>query len=162
MVLDNHLSIVTFIPLIAAAIMALLLRGEDEAAQKNAKWLALAATSATFLASLFVLTGFDASNPDFQFVEEREWSLGLTYTMGVDGISVLFVMLTTFLMPIVILACWDVTHRIKESQKVMIEQKKQEEQILVAKQIQQAIYPDKPIEEPTYEINGSTSSGSRV
>ena len=114
MVLDNLLSIVTFIPLIAAAIMALLLRGEDEAAQKNAKWLALAATSATFLASLFVLTGFDASNPDFQFVEEREWILGLTYKMGVDGISVLFVMLTTFLMPIVILACWDVTHRIKE------------------------------------------------
>ena len=114
MVLDNLLSIVTFIPLIAAAIMALLLRGDDEAAQSNAKWLALAATSATFLASLFVLTGFDASNPDFQFVEEREWILGLTYKMGVDGISVLFVMLTTFLMPIVILACWDVTHRIKE------------------------------------------------
>ncbi len=62
----------------------------------------LAATSASFLASLFLLTGFDPSNPDFQFVEESEWMLGLTYKMGVDGISILFVMLTTFLMPLVI------------------------------------------------------------
>ncbi len=114
MLLDNLLSIVTFIPLIGAGILALFLRGDDEAAQKNAKWLALAATTASFLASLFILAGFDASNTGFQFVEESEWVLGLTYKMGVDGISVLFVMLTTFLMPIVILACWDVTHRVKE------------------------------------------------
>ncbi|MBT8460402.1 MAG: NADH-quinone oxidoreductase subunit M, partial [Boseongicola sp.] len=114
MLFDNLLSIVTFIPLIGAAIMALFLRGDDPAAHANAKWLALAATSASFLASLFILSGFDASNPDFQFVEESEWILGLTYKMGVDGISVLFVMLTTFLMPLVILACWDVTHRVKE------------------------------------------------
>ena len=114
MLFDNLLSIVTFIPLIGAAIMALFLRGDDAAAQANAKWLALAATSASFLASLFILSGFDASNPDFQFVEESEWILGLTYKMGVDGISILFVMLTTFLMPLVILACWDVTHRVKE------------------------------------------------
>jgi len=114
MLFDNLLSIVTFIPLIGAAIMALFLRGDDPAAQANAKWLALAATSASFLASLFLLTGFDASNPEFQFVEESEWILGLTYKMGVDGISILFVMLTTFLMPLVILACWDVTHRVKE------------------------------------------------
>ncbi len=114
MLLDNLLSIVTFIPLIGAVILGLFLRGDDEAAQKNAKWLALAATTASFLASLFILTGFDPQNPGFQFVEEDEWILGLTYKMGVDGISVLFVMLTTFLMPIVILACWDVTHRVKE------------------------------------------------
>ena len=114
MLFDNLLSIVTFIPLIGAAIMALFLRGDDAAAQTNAKWLALAATSASFLASLFILSGFDASNADFQFVEESEWILGLTYKMGVDGISILFVMLTTFLMPLVILACWDVTHRVKE------------------------------------------------
>jgi len=114
MLFDNLLSIVTFIPLIGAAIMALFLRGDDAAAQANAKWLALAATSASFLASLFLLTGFNASDANFQFVEESEWILGLTYKMGVDGISILFVMLTTFLMPIVILACWDVTHRVKE------------------------------------------------
>ena len=114
MILDNLLSIITFIPLLAAGILALFLRGDDEAAQLNAKRVALFATMATFIVSLFVLAQFDPSNTDFQFVEEGEWILGLTYKMGVDGISVLFVMLTTFLMPLVILACWDVTHRVKE------------------------------------------------
>ena len=112
--MDNLISIVTFIPAIGAAIMALFLRGDDEAAQRNAKWLALAATSASLLASLFLLAGFDPQDTGFQFVEEGEWIMGLTYRMGVDGISILFVMLTTFLMPITILACWDVTHRVKE------------------------------------------------
>ncbi len=110
----NILSIITFIPLIAAGILALFLRGEDEAAQLNAKRLALLATTVTFLVSLILLANFEPSNPDLLFVEEGEWILGLTYKMGVDGISVLFVMLTTFLMPLVILACWDVNHRVKE------------------------------------------------
>ncbi|SLN58451.1 NADH-quinone oxidoreductase subunit M [Pseudooctadecabacter jejudonensis] len=112
--MDNLLSITTFIPAIAAAILALFLRGEDEAAQRNAKWLAMAATVMTFVVSLFILAGFDANNTDFQFVEEREWIMGLTYKMGVDGISILFVMLTTFLMPLVIASCWSVTTRVKE------------------------------------------------
>ena len=112
--MDNLISIVTFIPAIGALIMALFLRGDDEAAQRNAKYLALAATSASLLASLFLLAGFDPSDTGFQFVEEGEWILGLTYRMGVDGISILFVMLTTFLMPITILSCWDVKHRVKE------------------------------------------------
>ncbi len=108
------LSIITFIPLIGAAILGLVLRGDDEHAQRNAKYLALLATSVSFLASLLMLAQFDPSNPDFQMVEEADWILGLKYKMGVDGISILFVMLTTFLMPITILACWDVTHRVKE------------------------------------------------
>jgi NADH-quinone oxidoreductase subunit M len=112
--MDNLLSIITFIPAVAAAIMALFLRGDDAAAQANAKWLALLATSATFLVSLFVLFGFDPANTGFQFVEEYDWILGLKYKMGVDGISVLFVMLTTFLMPITIAACWGVETRVKE------------------------------------------------
>ncbi|HIE55174.1 MAG TPA: NADH-quinone oxidoreductase subunit M, partial [Chromatiaceae bacterium] len=58
--MENLLSIVTFIPLLAALILALFLRGDDAAAQKNAKWLALIATSATFIMSLFILSGFDA------------------------------------------------------------------------------------------------------
>jgi NADH-quinone oxidoreductase subunit M len=90
------------------------LRGEDAFAQKNAKLLALFTTTATFLISLFVLFGFDASNPEFQFVEERAWIGGLTYKMGVDGISVLFIMLTTFLMPLTIAASWGVSVRVKE------------------------------------------------
>jgi NADH-quinone oxidoreductase subunit M len=112
--MDNLLSIITFTPLIAALILGTFLRGEDAAAQKNAKWLALIATTATFLISLFVLFQFDPSDTGFQFVEERDWLLGLKYKMGVDGISVLFVMLTTFLMPLTIAACWNVTHRVKE------------------------------------------------
>jgi len=112
--MDNLISIVTFLPALAALILAVFLRGDDEAAQRNAKYLALIATSASFLLSLFILTGFDAKNTGFQFVEQREWIFGLQYKMGVDGISVLFVMLTTFLMPITILACWDVKHRVKE------------------------------------------------
>ncbi|MCF1709574.1 NADH-quinone oxidoreductase subunit M [Tabrizicola sp. J26] len=112
--MENLLSIITFIPLVAAVIMALFLRGDDPAAQRNAKWLALLATTATFLISLFLLTGFDPQNTGFQFVEERPWILGLTYKMGVDGISVLFVLLTTFLMPLTIGACWSVETRVKE------------------------------------------------
>ena len=112
--MDNLLSIVTFIPALAALILAVFLRGEDAASQRNAKWLALLATGATFLVSLFILAQFDPQNTAFQFVEEREWLLGLKYRMGVDGISVMFVMLTTFMMPLVIAASWDVTTRVKE------------------------------------------------
>ena len=112
--MDNLLSIVTFIPALAALILAVFLRGDDASAQKNAKWLALLATSATFILSIFIITGFDPADTGFQFVEERDWILGLKYKMGVDGISVLFVMLTTFLMPITIAACWGVKVRVKE------------------------------------------------
>ncbi|MCA3487004.1 MAG: NADH-quinone oxidoreductase subunit M [Rhodobacter sp.] len=112
--MENLLSIITFLPLVAAAILALFLRGDDGAARRNAKWLALLATSATFLISLFLLTGFDPADTGFQFVEEYDWILGLQYKMGVDGISVLFVLLTTFLMPVTIAACWDVEVRVKE------------------------------------------------
>ncbi|WP_299350080.1 NADH-quinone oxidoreductase subunit M [uncultured Shimia sp.] len=111
---DSLLSLVTFIPALAAAILAIFLRGEEAAAQRNAKWVAMVATVITFLVSLAILFEFDPSNTGFQFVEEREWLMGLKYKLGVDGISVLFVMLTTFMMPLVIAASWNVTHRVKE------------------------------------------------
>ncbi len=114
MVFGNLLSLTVFIPALGAAILALLLRGEGEAVDRNAKYVALFATCASLFASVFILLGFDPDDTGFQFVEEGTWILGLTYKMGVDGISVLFVMLTTFLMPITILACWNVTHRVKE------------------------------------------------
>ena len=110
----NLLSIITFLPAVAALILALFLRGEDEAAQRNAKWVALAATTATFLASLFLIAGFDPKDTGFQFVESRQWIMGFNYKLGVDGISILFVMLTTFMMPLTIAACWDVKTRVKE------------------------------------------------
>mgnify|MGYP006073477365 FL=1 len=112
--MGNLLSLTTFIPLLGAIILALFLRGDDGAAQSNAKWVAMATTVATFLVSLFILFGFDASNTDFQMVEERDWLMGMNYKMGVDGISVLFVMLTTFLMPLVVASCWNVSTRVKE------------------------------------------------
>ncbi|QAX30148.1 NADH-quinone oxidoreductase subunit M [Leisingera sp. NJS204] len=112
--MDNLLSIVTFIPALAAGILALFLRGEDKAAQRNAKYVALFATTITFLVSLGIYFEFDPANTGFQFVEDRAWILGLKYKMGVDGISVLFVMLTTFIMPLTILASWSVTTRVKE------------------------------------------------
>jgi NADH-quinone oxidoreductase subunit M len=111
---NQLLSIITFLPLVAAVILALFMRGDDAAARQGAKWLALFTTSATFVISLFILFRFDPSDTGFQFVEERAWILGLTYKMGVDGISILFVMLTTFLMPITIWSCWNVETRVKE------------------------------------------------
>jgi len=108
------LSIITFLPIVAALILALFLRGEDVAAGRNAKWLALVATTATFAVSMLVLLGFDPSDTGFQFVEDQPWVMGLRYKLGVDGISILFVMLTTFLMPLVILSTWQVNDRVKD------------------------------------------------
>ncbi len=112
--MGNILSLTTFLPLLGAVILALFLRGDDADAQRNAKWVALVTTVVTFICSLFILTNFDPSNTGFQMVETRDWLLGLQYKMGVDGISILFVMLTTFLMPLVIAACWNVETRVKE------------------------------------------------
>ena len=112
--MNSLLSLITFLPLIGAIVLLLFLKGNDAQAQKNAKLLALFTTTATFLISLFVLAGFDPSDTGFQFVEEHAWLGGLTYKMGVDGISVLFVLLTTFLMPLTVLASWHVTLRVKE------------------------------------------------
>ena len=112
--MDNLLSIVTFIPALAALILMVFLRGEDDAAKRNAKWVALLATVLTFLVSLFILAGFDPADTGMQMVEERPWLLGFKYKMGVDGISVLFVMLATFMMPLTIWASWGVDKRVKE------------------------------------------------
>jgi len=113
--MDTHLlSIITFMPAVAAVILAVFLRGDDEAARRNAKWLALITTTVTFVISLFVLFEFDPNDTGFQFVTEADWLLGLKYRLGVDGISILFVMLTTFIMPLVIAASWDVQTRVKE------------------------------------------------
>ncbi|WP_375255316.1 NADH-quinone oxidoreductase subunit M [Yoonia sp.] len=112
--MGNILSLTTFLPLLGAVILALFLRGDDEAAQRNAKWVALVTSGVTFLTSLFIWGNFNPADTGFQMVEDRDWLLGLQYKMGVDGISILFVMLTTFLMPLVIAACWDVKTRVKE------------------------------------------------
>ncbi len=109
------LSAVTFLPLIGAAFI-FLIRGEDEAAKQNARYVALWTTTITFLISLLLWIDFDPTTADFQFVERHAWLGGaFTYYMGVDGISMLFVILTTFLMPICILASWEsVDTRVRE------------------------------------------------
>ena len=112
--MENLLSIVISLPALAALILLVFLRGEDAAAQRNAKWTAMIATSATFAVSLIILVQFDPADTRFQMVEETEWLMGLKYRMGVDGISVLFVMLTTFMMPLVIAGSWDLSSRVKE------------------------------------------------
>lgn len=110
------LSTVTFLPLVGVA-MILLVRGEDGIARQNIRFIALITTAVTFILSLSIWINFDASSPAFQMKEELPWLKGSTigYRMGVDGISMLFVILTTFLMPLCILASWvSVEKRVKE------------------------------------------------
>ena len=107
------LSIITFLPLLGVLCIAFL--PSTPAGDRNARWIALYATLFTFVISLLIWVNFDPTTSDFQFVEEHAWLGPLRYKMGVDGISMLFVILTTFLMPLCILASWEsVTHRVKE------------------------------------------------
>ncbi len=110
------LSTVTFLPLVGAAIILLFIHGDEEVHRRNIRHVALGVTTVTFLVSLMIWMGFDAENPGFQFVEEANWFGGfMSYRMGVDGISMLFVILTTFLMPFCILASWEsIENRVKE------------------------------------------------
>jgi NADH-quinone oxidoreductase subunit M len=111
------LSLVTFAPLVGAAFLIVFLRGDGEEVARNARWAALVASTTTFLLSLLILVEFDGSSPEFQLVEYRPWleSVGIGYRMGVDGISVWFVLLSTFLTPICILASWNaIKVRVKE------------------------------------------------
>ncbi len=109
------LSLITFLPLVGAGLI-LVLQGDEKAVARNARWFALWTTVITFALSLYMLRGFDASTSSFQFVQKLDW-LGSTisYHLGVDGISVMFVVLTTFLMPACILASWtSIETRVRE------------------------------------------------
>ena len=122
------LSLITFLPLFGALLMfffvpseaAARAAGGDEAmverARGNARWLALWTAAITFIVSLVLWFEFDRTTAEFQFVERVEWlGGGITYHMGIDGISMLFILLTTVLMPLCILASWDsIKHRVKE------------------------------------------------
>ena len=107
------LSIVTFLPLLGALFIAFLPR--NAGGDRNARHTALYTTIFTFAISLLIWINFDPRTADFQFVEDAAWIGPFRYKMGVDGISMLFVILTTFLMPLCILASWDsVKLRVKE------------------------------------------------
>jgi NADH-quinone oxidoreductase subunit M len=102
------LSLITFLPLVGAAIM-LLVRGDEATVAANARWSALWTSLIVLALSLILWWDFDPAQPGFQFVETADWlpALGVKYRMGVDGISILFVLLSTFLTPICILASWE-------------------------------------------------------
>src|SRR5438270_1158696 len=109
------LSVTTFLPLVGALIVYLS-RGDDEAARRNSRWIALWTTLITFAVSVILVMRFDASSADFQFVEKANWlATGITYHMGVDGISLPLVILTTAIMPFCIIASWKaITNRVRE------------------------------------------------
>jgi NADH-quinone oxidoreductase subunit M len=108
------LSFVTFAPLIGVAFI-LTAHGEDKASLRNIRWMALWTTIVTFVISLLVWLNFNPNESGFQLVERHEWLGGVaSYKMGVDGISMPFVILTTFLMPICIIASWHVEKRVRE------------------------------------------------
>jgi NADH-quinone oxidoreductase subunit M len=108
------LSVTTFLPIVGVLFIAMM--RNDEAGNRNIRWVALWTTIVTFAVSLIMLSRFDAGSPEFQFVEKREWLGGFaTYRMGVDGISLPFVILTTALMPLCIAASWlAIQKRVKE------------------------------------------------
>ena len=109
------LSVVTFLPALGALVIYIS-RGDDEAARRNSRWIALWTTLVTFAISLILVWRFDPAQPDFQFVEKAAWlASGITYHMGVDGISLPLIILTTAIMPFCIIASWkSVTLRVRE------------------------------------------------
>ncbi len=110
------LSLVTWLPLVGAAFI-MTVRGEDAVVARNARWAALWTSLVVFAASLVLWAHFDVSDPGFQFRESLSWlpEFGVGYRMGVDGISVLFVILSAALTPICILASWEaITVRVRE------------------------------------------------
>jgi NADH-quinone oxidoreductase subunit M len=110
------LTLTTFLPLVGA-LFILVIRGDAEAVARNARFVALWTSLATFVVSLLILTRFDPANPGFQMVEEYQWlpQLGINYIKGVDGISLWFILASTFLTPVCVLASWSsITRRVKE------------------------------------------------
>jgi NADH-quinone oxidoreductase subunit M len=110
------LSVITFLPLAGALFIAFL--SDDEDGVRNARWIALWTTLIVFAISLILLRRFDPTSPDFQFVEHWgrfDGSTAYSISFGVDGISLPFVILTTALMPITILASWEaIQWRVRE------------------------------------------------
>ena len=118
--IDFFLSVLTFLPTVGAiVIMAIRLTARPEQQDliaRNARWTALFTTLVALLLAVLLVAEFDPADPGFQFVQEVTWleSAGLGYRMGVDGISVLFILLTAFLMPICILASWNIDKRVAD------------------------------------------------
>jgi NADH-quinone oxidoreductase subunit M len=108
----NILTIVTFTPAAGALILLFYNREHGGAIRR----FALAVTILTFIISLHLVAHFDSATPDFQFALRVPWiaSIGIDYAMGIDGISLFLILLTTLLMPLAVLASWPIHDRLKE------------------------------------------------
>src|ERR1700739_4339224 len=110
------LSLITWLPLVGCVVI-MMVRGDEETVASNARWTALWTSLLVLILSLVLWVKFDPSDPGFQFNEHVTWlpEYKVAYSMGVDGISVLFVLLSTVLTPICILASWEAIHtRVRE------------------------------------------------
>ncbi|MSP88632.1 MAG: NADH-quinone oxidoreductase subunit M [Alphaproteobacteria bacterium] len=110
------LSVTTFLPLVGA-VFILLTRGDPAMVACNARNVALWTSLITFVVSLLIWANFESASAEFQFVERADWlpAFNISYHMGVDGISLFFVLLATLLTPLCILASWEaIETRVKE------------------------------------------------
>lgn len=111
------LSLLIFLPLVGAVLILVLARGDEAVVARNSRWTALWTSAVNFVLSLFIWVHFDTTTADFQFVEYAVWmpAFNINYKMGIDGISMLFVLLTTLLTPICVLSSWEcIQNRVKE------------------------------------------------
>ena len=110
------LSLVTFLPLVGA-LFCMVVSGPKEAVDRNCRSAALATSVVTFVISLLLWGRFDVTKAGFQFEERLDWvpALNIGYHMGIDGISLFFVLLSTLLTPLCILSSWEAVRvRVKE------------------------------------------------
>ena len=112
--MDYLLSLIIFFPSFGALILGIFLRGENLESNNNAKLLTLVSTIAPLIFSIFVFYNFNPNVTGFQLVEEYQWLMGLTYKVGIDGISLPLILLTTITMPIVIISSWKIERNVKE------------------------------------------------
>lgn len=107
---------IIFLPLLGAAFI-LLIRGDEATVTKNARIVALWTSLLTFLLSLILAITFDPLAPGYQFMERIQWlkDLNIYYQVGIDGVSLFLVLLSTFLIPICIISCWTaIQKRVRE------------------------------------------------
>ena len=111
------LTILTFLPLVGILAIVLMRRDEDGSNDDTIRLIAIATSAVTFVVSLFVLFRFDPTNPALQLVDRVDWipSWGISYFLGIDGLSILMVLLTTFISLLAIIGSWSaITTQIKQ------------------------------------------------
>ena len=108
----GSLTVLLLIPALGAALLLLVPRGS----RGSLFFIALATTAAAFALSIRIFAVFDGSRGEMQLIERAPWmpAFGIGYIVGIDGISLFLILLTTLLMPLAILASWTVTEKIKE------------------------------------------------